>query len=589
MGFINTVAARVREIFLSDKEHAATQLQRGQQTQDTGVPGSDILTNYGYESLSQYLRLETDLLGRYNDYEAMEEVPEIATALECYADDATQPDMERRRTVWVTAKDENIEEILDYHLFKKQLRLDEDSWDIARSLCLYGNEFEEVLVNEQGVIGLKHLPAATMRRIEGRKNELIGFVQDFKGRTGITPEEWQYHMAVRRGEIVPPREASTPQLGTAFEDWEVIHFRLKGKRRQSAYGWSVLESARYIWKRLMLLEDSALLYRLQRTAERYAFYIDVGNLPPAQAMAHVNYVRSQYRKKRYINPQTNTIDLRYENLTPMDDIFVPSRAGSDSTRIDVLSSPNWQAMDDIGYFLNKLFAALKVPKAYLAQEGEVARAILSSQDVRFARSVMRVQRELMNGYSKICRIHLAALDIDPFAPEFEVGMTVPSAIFELAQMEVRNAKADLATRMKEVVSLHWILSHVFGMDDETIEVIFKERSEDAEREGLAQAQAEIQSQKATGGMGGGGGGGFSGVPQGGVPTESILPSGRVITRHRFTDRDLQPGRASDERRAALKLHELAKTDPILLARLNETRSLLLDMKDTLRRTSARRA
>jgi hypothetical protein len=150
-------------------------------------------------------------------------------------------------------------------------------------------------------------------------------------------------------------------------------------------------------------------------------------------------------------------------------------------------------MEDVEYFQNKLFSALKVPKAYLAQDENVARAVLSSEDVRFARSVLRVQREVKNGLSKIARTHLAALNIDPYAAEYSIHMTVPSAIFELAQLEVRNARADLAARMREHVSLPWVLKNVYLLSDDDLEVIIRQRSEDTVREGKAAAEVEKMS------------------------------------------------------------------------------------------------
>jgi hypothetical protein len=152
-------------------------------------------------------------------------------------------------------------------------------------------------------------------------------------------------------------------------------------------------------------------------------------------------------------------------------------------------------MDDVEYFRSKLFAALKVPKAYMGQEEGVARAVLSSEDVRFARTVLRVQREVRNGLAKVCRIHLAALNIDPYQVDYDIRMTVPSSIFELAQLEVRNARADLAGRMGQFVSLHWTLSNVFGFTDHDIEKIIEQQEEDAVRIAVNQVKAELAAQK----------------------------------------------------------------------------------------------
>lgn len=493
MGFFGDVAGRIRGYFRRDKEQVGLEIAKGSTASGYPTSGYDLLQAYGYDVLSDFLKLEHDLLSRYIDYEEMDDYPEVATAIDIFADDASQPETQKHRSVWVTSKDETTEQILN-DLFHRQLRLDEEIWEIARTVVKYGNDFEEILVTDEGVRGLNFLAPPTVRRIEGPRGELYGFVQDFKGRFGYSPAEFQQIMSTRAA----MRQGGADQAGglggrdriSALEDWEVVHFRLRGKHRRSVYGYSVLEPARWIWKRLMLLEDAALIYRLQRAPERYAFYVDIGDLPPNEAMAYLNRVRQQHRKKKWVNPTTGKLDLKFDPMSQDEDFFIPVRQGAEGTRIEVLGAPSWQHMEDIEYFRDKLFAAIKIPKAYLAQSESTSRAILSSEDVRFARTVLRIQRELRNGMSKIARVHLAALNIDPQAVEYNVHLTVPSAIFELAQLEVKNARADLASRMREFVSLHWIMSNVFGMNDEEIQTIFKERDEDAERDAYTQANAQ---------------------------------------------------------------------------------------------------
>lgn len=474
--------------------------------------------------------------------------------------------------------------------------------------CKYGNDYEELLVSEDGVRGLNFLAPPTVRRVEGPNGELYGFVQDFKGRTGYSPAELQQIIASRAA--MQQGGAIRDEKVTALEDWEVVHFRLRSKQRRSIYGHSVLEPARWIWKRLMLLEDAALIYRLQRAPERYAFYVDVGDLPPREAMAFVNKVRQQFKKRKFINPSTGKMDLKWNSLAQDEDFFVPVRKGTESTRIEVLGSPSWQHMDDVEYFRDKMFAAIKVPKAYLGQEEGVARAVLSSEDTRFARTILRVQKELRSGFSKVMRVHMAALGIDPTRAEFEIHMTTPSSIFELAQLEVRNARADLATRMREHVSLHWVLSNVFQMGDSEIKTILQQREEDTirdmEAEGKGQAAAQKQMPKEDDPFGAPGG-----AP--GAPKSPEPPSGEMTPaaaegpqsaesirrfrshflqetqrrvearRHRWTERELFAGNRESEKRAEDKINRLLENDRVLSGRLGEIRSLVRELAQTSRK------
>jgi hypothetical protein len=437
-------------------------------------------------------------------------------------------------------------------------------------------------------------------------------VQDFKGRFGYSPAEFQQIMANRAA----MRQGGSEKAGfggmekiSALEDWEVVHFRLRGKHRRSIYGYSVLEPARWIWKRLMLLEDAALIYRLQRAPERYAFYVDVGDLPPQEAFAYINRIRQTQKKKKWVNPTTGKLDVKFDPISQDEDFFIPVREGKEGTRIEVLGAPSWQHMEDVEYFRDKLFAAIKVPKAYLAQTEGVSRSILSSEDVRFARTVLRVQRELRNGLAKIARVHLAAINIDPQAVEYAIHLTVPSAIFELAQLEVKNARADLAGRMREFVSLHWIMSNIFGMSDEEIQTVFQERDEDAERDAYTQANAQSIIGKAIAAAG------IEGQAQGQVdastimqtetppeqlkaaadqqkaaaagtskPTESRIrgPLIRIKepVRRTYYDRErvlFEGANKESEKRAQEKLDKLLRSDKATTARLTELGAMLREL------------
>jgi hypothetical protein len=602
VGFASDIANKVRGFFSKDKETAAKQLSRGVSADRFSGSASDLLNTVGVDGLSEFLRLDSDLLARYADYEDMDDYPELAAALDILADDATQPNTPINRTMWVTSKDQTVAQTLD-DLYHRTLRMDEEIWEIARNLVKYGNNYEEMLITGNGVVGLNFLPSPTMRRVEADKGELLGFVQDYKGKYIWTPQEFDAALKQRGGpattSVMTPSGVASKV--TAFEGWEVAHYRLRGKYRRSLYGYSALEPARWIWKRLVLLEDAALIYRLQRAPERFAFYIDVGDLPPAEALGYVNRVRQQFKKKKWVNPSTGRVDMKFDPLSQDEDFFVPSRKGSDSARIETLGAPQWQSMEDIEYFRDKMFAAIKVPKAYLAQEAGVARAVLSSEDVRFARTVLRIQRELTNGSRKIGRVHLSALGIDPSRVEWDLNMTVPSAVFELAQMEVRNARADLANRMREFVSMHWMLSNVFALSDKEIETIFNQRAEDDARVAVSQAQAQAAQQAVMSAVPGGGempgaeAGMEAGAEAGAEPdaapesvqvTARALREGKILlspgarsTRSRpMSERELFAGDRESERRATEKLDALMKSDRRVAARVEELRGLMTDLK-----------
>lgn len=390
----------------------------------------------------------------------------------------TQPDVLTGRTVWIESDDVGIKKLLQ-SLLDQTLQLDEDIWSIARNLCKYGNNYEELLVTQEGVVGLNPLPVETVRRFEREKGLLIGFAQDPSGRFGIVAEDVDKAL---RGDSAPP-----PNIAV-FETWQMAHFRLMGRSRPSTYGISILEPARWLWRRLLLLEDAALIYRLTRTPTRWIFYIDVGKLPPSQALGQIRKIKQEFTKNKFVN-ERGGVDLRYSPLASDENLFIPVVDGKRTTEVDLMATPEWQVMDDINYFKDKLFSAIKIPKAYLSEESDQRSRVLSLLDIRFARGVMRVQRELKTGIRKICKVHLAAIGIDPEKVSFDVFLTVPSWAYELAQIEVRNAKAEFADKVSAYLPERAIIKLIFGFSDEEIDALRKEKDEEAGGGGMEEPGA----------------------------------------------------------------------------------------------------
>ena len=537
----------IREIFGRErqkKDLSVSTRELLQRSSQGRYPGMDM---GGFGGLDEYLGLDRRLLYRYSDYEEMDEYADISSALDIFSDDSTQTDSSTRKSVWVESNDEEIKKDLE-NMFYKRLGIEEEIWGMARGLSKYGNEYQEIVVSEEGVVDIIYLPPATMRRVENEKTDLLGFVQTFEGDIQIDPKVFE-KMVLEQGRGIN----STGNMAV-FEDWRVAHMRLRSKNRDSFYGWPVIESARWVWRRLLLLEDAVMVFKLTRSPSRYAFYIDVGNLPRPQAEREMQEVMNRVKKKKFVNPKTGKLDLRFSPLSFDEDFFLAVRDGKESTRVDVLNGPAYQQVEDVQYFLSKLYAALKVPKAYLGyDESLTSRATLSAEDVRFAKSILRIQRELRNGLKKVANVHLAARKIDPSSVNFEVAMTVPSAIFELGQMEIRRTRAEVAGMMQAHVSLQWILSKVYGLSDQEIEQIIKERKK--EMASMPQGQE-------------GGGGGF----------ESKAISGPSIT-----ERELMHGRKEDEKRVEAKLMKLLEQrDSRLGEQMRQTGALIREILDSIR-------
>lgn len=384
------------------------------------------------------------------------------SAFRYYASDATQPNITDGRTIWITSDNQATRGILE-DLIRKKLRAEDEAWSQAYSLGMYGNLYEELLVTDHGVVGMNFLPAPTMRRVEALDGGLIGFVQDITG--DFTANSHELRIMLSGNAQIPPYIA-------LFEDWQVCHMRLRSTRRRSPYGVSIAEPARWIWKRLIMMEDMAMLYRLTRIP-RYAYYVDVTDIPPDRVESFLRKTKRDLKKKKLVNPRTGRLDMRYNPMSHDDDLIIAVREGRELARVDILSSPGWESMEDIDYFKRMLHGSLNVPRAWLGQEEPIqGRAILSNEDVRAARVTLNLQRELRNGYERICRVHLAARGVkDPWQPEFNVLMTAPSGIWELAAYEILNARADYASRVQPFTSIRWIQENILKLSEEEIKAI----------------------------------------------------------------------------------------------------------------------
>lgn len=509
------------------------------------------------------------------------------SGLDIYADDATQTDSATRKTVWIESDDDQIKSDLS-DLYEKRLMVEEKVWGMTRGLCKYGDEYQEIVVGDGGVKAILYLPPATMHRVEGDQGEVLGYVQSYDPNIRISAPDGKM--------VIPDGGVRNDNNSLAmFEEWRIAHMRLNAKNRDSQYGMSVIDPARWIWKRLLWLEDAAMLYRLSRSPSRYAFYIDVTGLGTKEAQRAIEEVKDRIKKRKFVNPTTNKVDMSYSPLSADEDFFLGVRNGVDSTRIDVLNGPAYQQMDDINYFQDKLYAALKIPKAFLSHDENLpSRATLSAEDCRFARTILRIQREIRNGLHKVGRVHLAAKQIDPSSVSFSVCMTVPSAIFEMGQMEIRRTRAELAQMMQEHVSLHYLLSSIYGLSDDEIKEITKDKKKDMSS-GMAPGAMGTPMGPGAEMPGEFGGSDMSGELSGEssdiirqAKARAIAGNRRAFAlKHRpITEKELLDGNRESEKRILETIkHEMDKRDSVIGKRLRDLGGFLRDLTDASHRPS----
>ena len=377
---------------------------------------------------------------RYADFDQMEYTPEIASALDIYADEMTTSS-DLQPLLFIETSNEEIKTVL-HSLYHSAMNIEFNLFGWCRTMCKYGDMFLYIdLDEESGIKNIIALPYNEVERIEGEDKTNPNYVQF----------QWN-------------------QGGLTFENWQIAHFRVLGNDKFAPYGTSVLEPARRIWRQLTLLEDAMMAYRIVRSPERRVFYIDTGNIPPQDVEQYMQKVMTQMKRNQVVDVDTGRVDLRYNPLSVEEDYFIPVRGGI-SSRVEALPGGTYTGdIDDVKYLRDKLFSALKIPQSYLSRgEGaEEDKTTLAQKDIRFARTIQRLQRVIVSELEKIGIVHLYSLGYrGGDLVSFKLKLNNPSKIAEMQELEHWKTKFDIAASATEgFFSRRWIADHIFDLSEE---------------------------------------------------------------------------------------------------------------------------
>jgi hypothetical protein len=417
-----------------------------------------------------------DRMARYSDFSEMEATPEIASALDIYSEETASPD-DKGNALHIYSENRKIKELL-ITLFYDTINVDFNLTMWIRNLCKYGDFFLFNDVSpEFGVIGAYPIPISEIEREEGYDPD--------------DPSAVRFRWMTQGNQVL--------------ENWQVTHFRLLANDAFLPYGSSVLDPARRIWRQLILIEDAMLVYRVIRAPERRVFYIDIGNVPPENAAEYLEQARTSLKTNAIINSQDGRVDLRYNPLSVDEDYFIPVRGGDSGTKIESLAGgQNTAAIEDVEYIQKKMFAALKIPKAYLGYDEDIgAKATLAQEDIRFSRTIARIQKTVIAELNKLAMIHLYAHGFDgEDLIDFNLKLSNPSSIAQQQKLELISTRFDIAGKVPEgMVDKRWVRKNVLGLTDEEILQIDEGMLDDA----AAAADLEAAGQAPDAGGGGGGG------------------------------------------------------------------------------------
>lgn len=380
-----------------------------------------------------------------------EYTPELASALDIYASEVCATDI-HGQTVHVYSENEKIKEVLD-DLFYNTLNIEYNIHPWVRNLCKYGDCFVYIDVSpEYGVLNCFPIPVNEIEREENYD----------------------------RNDPFAVRFRWVSLANRVLENWEIAHFRLLSNDAFLPYGSSVLEPARRIWRQLILAEDAMLVYRVVRSPERRVFYIDVGNLPPEEVENYVEQQKRRLLSNEVVDATTGRVDKRYNAISVEDNYWLPVRGSNTATKIDTLpGGQNATAIDDVKYLQQKMFAALKIPAAWLGYtENLASKASLSQLDVRFSRTISTMQKAIVSELNKIAVIHLFShgFSSDDLI-NFSIKLTNPSSIAEQQKLQLWRDRFEIMDGApKDILSQRWLAKNILSLTDYDIRQIAKEKA-----------------------------------------------------------------------------------------------------------------
>ena len=408
----------------------------------------------------QYQYLRTYL---YSDYDTMDTDAIVASALDIIADECTLKN-DMGEVLQIKSSDDDIQKIL-YNLFYDVLNIEFNLWSWTRQMCKYGDFFLKLEIAEK--YGVYNVIPYTAYHIQRREN--FDMQNPAKVQFLYSPDG--YYTGGSGYYSTPNTKPSENQI--VFDNYEMAHFRLLTDVNYLPYGRSYLEPGRRLFKQYILMEDAMLIHRISRAPERRIFYINVGNIPPQEVDAFMQKTIQTMKKTPLMDEKTGEYNLKYNMQNILEDFFIPVRGNDTTTKIDTAKGLEYNGIEDVAYLRDKLFAALKVPKAFMGYEKDLTgKATLAAEDIRFARTIDRIQRILLSELYKIALVHLYTQGYDgDQLTNFELSLTTPSIIAEQEKVALLKEKVDLANQMLElkIIPTDWIYNHIFQFSEDQYE------------------------------------------------------------------------------------------------------------------------
>ena len=421
-------------------------------------PGSTSL--YGQQFNLNYQYMRTML---YSDYDVMDTDAIVASALDIVADECTLKN-DMGEVLQIKSSDEDIQKIL-YNLFYDVLNIEFNLWAWTRQMCKYGDFFLKLEISEK--FGVYNVIPYSAYHIERQEN----FDKENPSRVIFNYNPDGFYGGSSSGYYSVPNQQNASMI--SFDNYEIAHFRLLSDMNYLPYGRSYIEPGRKLYKQYALMEDAMLIHRIVRAPEKRIFKINVGSIPPNEVENFMQKTISTLKRTPYMDEKTGEYNQKYNMQNLLEDFYLPVRGNDQATQIETTPGLSYDGIQDVEYLREKLFAALKVPKAFMGYDADLSgKATLAAEDIRFGRTIDRIQRILISELYKIALVHLYAQGYrDEQMTNFTLDLTTPSIIYDQEKIALMKEKVDLAAQMMEnkMFPTDWIYEHVFHFSEDQYE------------------------------------------------------------------------------------------------------------------------
>ena len=477
-----------------------------------GATEFDMFQSMEYMYSSIY-STSSDKIRLSKEYREMAMFPEVADALDEICDEAIAPDdtgdilslqFDDETLSKNKNKVKNLQKEFDF-VIHKLLKFNDDGFNLFRKFYIEGELYGEMVINpkspKQGVKKIVFLPPETMMVKYDEYQNIDAFYQKIEN------------------------IANRNQSLTEFSSEQISYINSGIFSSDKKVPLSFIERAKVAYRQLKWMEDALIIYRIVRAPERRVFTVDVGNLPKKKAEEYMNNIIRRYKQKKIYNPSTGEIDVGKQVLSMIEDFWLPRRADGSGPSVDTLAGgENLGEMDDVLYFVKKLYKALKIPTKRMDEEssggvyqpngkaGEIDR-----DEIKFAKYVVRVRNRFIKFVTQIFIKHL---QLKGLWKQYKLEEDMFSFIFneenewrETKKLENFRERLDLFREAKEhstdpekaIYAVEWLMKEILKMSDEDIEENKKlAEKEKKEKEAREKEDGGDGDEEGGGSFGGGG-------------------------------------------------------------------------------------